>query len=275
MLNAESLLNEPSLPLDTESGYSMNAQMWHYLPKLIAAVKAGWEGYRNDPSHTRIDAMREEVELLLYWLARRVAQSHTVHHQDGDASRQMRVGAFGGHSHTELQHQIYEEVRGGKTITQLVEGAQDNFVNYLTVILSNRKTSLYRKNRTHDKYISPADDLLAAQPGEESHERAEDILLRPDQAGLSAQQCAEGLQCLEQFAAFIAAEKLKPQLEQVAWAMWMAAPLGRKDEGDISQNTLNTDRALAEEIGMNPKTFERYKPMARMLVKRFREKTGW
>ena len=224
MLNAESLLNEPSLPLDTESGYSMNAQMWHYLPKLIAAVKAGWEGYRNDPSHARIDAMREEVELLLYWLARRVAQSHTVHHQDGDASRQMRVGAFGGHSHTELQHQIYEEVRGGKTITQLVEGAQDNFVNYLTVILSNRKTSL---------------------------------------------------QCLEQFAAFIAAEKLKPQLEQVAWAMWMAAPLGRKDEGDISQNTLNTDRALAEEIGMNPKTFERYKPMARMLVKRFREKTGW
>lgn len=56
------------------TAYSLDAQMLAALPQLKEAVKQGWQHYRLDPQHAHINAMREEVKLLAYWLARYVAR---------------------------------------------------------------------------------------------------------------------------------------------------------------------------------------------------------
>ena len=249
---------------------SLDGWMRIELPRLKEAVKNRWKNYRFDPSHAQVDAMRKEVQLLIYWLARYVAKSGKVHFRDGDVSRQVRVGEFGGLGCTELQHQIYENVLSRHTVTQLVAKPRDDLVNYLHHTLVNEKTDMYRKWRTERQVMQ---DLSASGTDEDAASEVDQIqFLGHD---LTPERIVEALDCLEQFVEFMEAERLNPKLEQIVWALWMSAPLSDKAKGDLSDNRANTDARLAESLGIPKKTFDRYKPMARALVERFREQSGY
>jgi hypothetical protein len=248
--------------------------MWCHLPKLMAAVKNHWRDYRLDPCHDRINTMRDEVELLLVWLARRVAKGAVVKFAaETGAKQQARFAAFDGMGTTDLQGQLYHDVLDKKTVTQLVEGANGDLVAYLTTILSNAKINAYRKYETRVTYVVLTQDLLASEDDAHGHEALEDAVASPDFFSADASRVAEALQCLEQFSKFIEAENLNEKAETVAWALWMAEPLS--NDGDTKENKANTDIALAKEIGIPKSTFDRYKQMSKILVERFRQENGW
>lgn len=255
---------------------NLTTSMRQHLPDLILAVKRSWSDYHLSPDHDQINAMRGEVQLLVYWLARRVAMmSHVQFRDEAGRQKQAGMGGIGGIQVTELQHDLYGDVLGKRSVTELVEGAQTDFVAFLTRILVNAKISRYRRVRTEGEIIVLGEDMLSNDDEDSRNECIEDILSGPDYAYKSAQFCAEAIQCLEQFEAFIEEEKLHPKLELVAWELWLSAPLSGKDQGDTSDNKANQDAALAKKLGMPKKTFDRYKPQAKGLVTRFREKTGW
>ena len=253
---------------------TLDAEMWRHLPKLMLAVKNHWQGYQLDPSKDRINTMREEVKLLIYWLARRVAKQGIVRFAgDFGARQQARLGLFDGMSTTDLQGQIYHDVCTKKTVTQLVEGANGNLVAYLTTILSNAKVSIYRKAAVRLDHVVLAQDLLSSDEGDVSHEAAEDAVSPANYFPVESSRVAEAMQCLEQFSEFIEAENLNEKLKTVAWALWMAESLS--NDGDKTANKANSDIALAKEVGIPKSTFDRYKQMSVILVERFRQEKGW
>lgn len=273
-----------------------DAKMWQHLPRLIIAVRTKWHGYRLDPNHDRIDALRDEVQLLVYWLSRQIVKSSRVSYVDtgprggesGNLRRTAKMGTFGGAQTTDLQHELWTNVLDSKTVTDLVSAAKDDIVTYLIRILIHKKIDRYRKYQTRKKYDGElAEDVATAmrrskRPKNDAtgrdadHTPAADLLLRPEDASMAAARCAEAYQCLEQFSEFLEQEKLNPKLESVAWAVWMSRPLSAKTRGeDTSENQKITDSALARDLGMPKKTFDLYKSKAAMLVKRFRGQTGW
>lgn len=263
-----------------EGSPTMDAEMWRHLPKLMTAVKNHWQGYQLDPSKDRINSMREEVQLLLYWLARRIAKQGIVRFAGEHGARQQaRLGLFDGMSATDLQGQIYHDVCSKKTVTQLVEGANGNLVGYLTRILSNEKINIYRRAEVRMDHVVMAQDLLPADEGHVSREAAEDVVSRGDYYSVDSSRVAEALQCMEQFSTFIEAENLNDKLKTVAWALWMAEPLTNKNSDSdketsahiVKENKANSDIALAKEVGIPKSTFDRYKKMSVILVERFRQ----
>lgn len=267
-----------------EGSPTMDAEMWRHLPKLMTAVKSHWQGYQLDPSKDRINSMREEVQLLLYWLARRIAKQGIVRFTGEHGARQhAKLGLFDGMSTTDLQGQIYHDVCSKKTVTQLVEGANGNLVGYLTRILSNEKINIYRRAEVRIDHVVMAQDLLPSNEEDVSHEAAEDVVSPADFFSVESSHVAEALQCLEQFSEFIEAENLNDKLKTVAWALWMAEPLTNKNSDSdketnaliVKENKANSDIALAKEVGIPKSTFDRYKQMSVILVERFRQERGW
>lgn len=250
------------------------ALMRQNLPALIAAVKTHWCNYQVSPDHDRINAMRGEIQLLVYWLARRVAMaSHIRFEDESGRPQQMVTGAFGGGQITDLQHGLWADVLSKRTVTELVQSTKSDLVAMLTRMLVNAKVSRYRRHRLEDKSIIALGDM--GFPDNEDNDIDIDDVAGPDFAQKSAEDVYTAIQCLELFETFLAAKKLNPKLEAVAWALWMSAPLSDRHAGDTSDNKANQDAALAEQIDMPKKTFERYKYQARSLVDEFRETTGW
>lgn len=261
---------------------SLDARMRQQLPKLISVVREHWRQWRDDPNHDRIDAMREDVELLLYWLARQVGNSSIVQVTGAGmtsagavSGRPVRFGHVPGVPPTELQNDIYAQVRTRRSVTQLVEGAQGDFIAYLNRVLSNAKIDAFRRVKTYGEYVTNAEDLLLTAEDEDRDDSAIDIVSGLHTPACSSERLAIALECLEQLSAFMMEEKLQPKLQEVVFALWLAAPLSDKHGGDISDNQKNTDIALARQLGMPKKTFDRYKKNAHTLMQRFRDKTGW
>lgn len=267
-------LREPidAASADDETVSSLDAHMLAALPRLKEAAIRGWKDYRLDPRHDRIDAMRDDLRLLVYWLAREVAGSSWVHFQEGEASRKLRVGPFGHNTCTELHHQLYGQMFDRHSVTELVSSADTDLVGFLYTILKNDKTSLYRKWRTEIRHMK---DIHAGTADERDEEEREAALIEGFGHELTPERIAENLQCLERFARFLQAEQLNETLEQVALVLWLSAPLISKSHGDLSENTRNTDIELAKSLGMAKSTFDRHKKKALALVLRFRSQNGY
>lgn len=254
-------------PLQETTRTNLTTLMRLHLPELIAAVRAQWAGYQSSPSQDKVNAMRGDVQLLTYWLARRVALASYVSFAEQGQRRAALMREIPGMQVTDLQHALYANLVARKSVTELVSGATSDFVGFLCRILANDKVSLYRRLRLDGEII----DRGHGRPNDDESSDLQDDVEWPDE--LSAQICAEALQCLEHFDRFIASQQLNPKLGQVAWTLWLSAPLS--DKGDNADSKGNQDAALAESLGMPKKTFDRYKAQARGLVTRFREQTGW